>query len=200
MSESENNEEVTPTMKQMEEYDTLVYTYLEQAQKLFGNKTEYIFEGVSYNNSTPKVILADSYFLTGEKAYIIELNGNAVNDRKDGIFQLSHEVVHLLSPVEQDEEKGDLVNYLEEGMACYFSKVITEKETADLEYCELQFEKHEKYKKAYELLVSLLEIDNDALKKLRSVTEVISQIKPEDFETAGLKVDKELVNALLSKF
>ena len=200
MSESEHNEEVTPAMKQMEEYDTLVYTYLEEAQKLFGNKTEYIFEGVSYNNSTPKLILTDSCFLTGEKAYIIELNGNAVNDRKDGIFQLSHEVVHLLSPVEQDEDEGNLVNYLEEGMACYFSKSITEKETADLEYCQLQFEKHEKYKKAYELFVSLLEIDKDAIKKLRAITEVISQIKSEDFEAAGLKVDKELVNALLSKF
>jgi hypothetical protein len=200
MSDSEHNEEVTPTMKQMEEYDTLVSAYLEEAQKLFGNKTEYIFGGVSYNNSTPKVIVSDSCFLTGEKTYFIELNGNAVIDRKDGIFQLSHEVVHLLSPIEQDEEKGDLVNYLEEGMACYFSKIVTEKETADLEYCELQFEKHEKYKKAYELFVSLLQIDKDAVKKLRVVTEVISHIKPGDFETVGLKIDQELINALLSKF
>jgi hypothetical protein len=128
---------------------------------MFGLKIDYTYNGLSYHNHPPQTVLWESSLLTGEKAFIIKLNGKAINDRKDGIFQLSHEVVHLLAPVEQDE-----VNYLEVGMATYFSKVITERDTKDYEFCDLAMARHPKYLKAYQLYVSLIGIDNDAVKKL----------------------------------
>ena len=191
---------VLPQQKQMDEYAELIEKFIAEAEELFGEKTDYIFEGVAYHNGRPEVILSDSYFQTREKAYIVKLNGKAINDRKDGIFQLSHEAVHLWSPVQQDEEEGNEVNYLEEGMATWFSKRITERETNDLEYCGQEIEKNEKYKKAYELYLALIAIDKEAVKKLRGVTPFIARIKAEDFETAGIKADKKLIDVLLEKF
>ena len=189
-----------PKLDQLEEYNDLVKVYLEKAEEIFGKKTDYEFEGVTYRNGKPQVILSDTYFLTGVKAYVVKLSGHANDDRKDGIFQLSHEAVHLLSPVEQDEAEGNEVNYLEEGMATWFSKKITEEETKDLEYCDLAIAKDEKYEKAYGLYLKLIAIDKDAVKKLREIQPVIARILPEDFEKKGLKVDKEVINALLEKF
>ena len=105
-----------------------------------------------------------------------------------------------MSPVEQDEDEGNEVNYLEEGMATWFSKKITEEETKDFEYCEPAIAKDEKYKKAYDLYLKLIAVDKDAVKKLRALQPVIAQIQPGDFANAGLAVDKELIAALLEKF
>jgi hypothetical protein len=45
---------------------------------------------------------------------------------------------------------------LEEGMATYFSKIITERETKDYEFCAIMFGKSPNYLKAY--MLYLLEI------------------------------------------
>ena len=48
--------------------------------------------------------------------------------------------------------------------------------------------------------MALIEADKNAVKKLRTITPVIAQIKPEDFIKAGLKVDQQLIEGLLAKF
>jgi len=190
---------MSPEEQNIEDYKNLQVAFLSEAEEMFGPKTAYNFIGIFYHNFPPRMILHDTDFLTGEKFYKIELCGKAINDKKDGIFQLSHEVVHLLSPVEQNEDE-DLVNYLEEGMAVYFSKLITERETGDLEFCDTAMAKQPEYLKAYQLYLQLIDIDGEAVKKLRQITPVIANIKAEDFKDAGLDVKEELIIALLTKF
>jgi hypothetical protein len=187
-----------PREQNMQEYETLQYEYLAEAEQLFGPKTDYGYVGLEYHKFAPRTLLYSKNTETGRNFFQVQLFHKAADDRKDGIFQLSHEVVHLISPVEQIE--GYEVNYLEEGMATYFSKLITERETKDYDFCALAFGKSPQYLKAYMLYMSLVEADKDAVKKLREITPVIAQIRPDDFSKAGLKVDKELVDALLAKF
>ena len=189
-----------PTIQEqnMQDYQALQFDYLAEAEKMFGPKTQYEYSGLSYHNYAPRTVLCDSSILAGYHIFKIQLHGKAINDRKDGVFQLAHEVVHLLSPVEQVD--GNEVNFLEEGMATYFSKLITERETGDYEYCETEMAKHPKYLKAYQLYLSLIDVDKDAVKKLREIVPVIANIQPEDFAKAGLAVSPGLIAELLAKF
>lgn len=120
--------------KNQAEYPVLLKQYLAEAEVVFGPKTAYNFGILDYHNQRPMVILSERMLMeTFEIGFDLFLKSQALLDRKDGIFQLAHEVVHLLSPIEQDDNE---VNYLEEGMAGYFSKMVTERETGDLEYCD----------------------------------------------------------------
>jgi len=187
-----------PREQNMQDYERLQYEYLAEAEAIFGAKIDYGYVGLGYHKFAPRTLLYCKDTLTGKNFFQIELYRKALDDRKDGIFQLSHEVVHLLSPIEQVD--GNEVNYLEEGMATYFSKIITERETKDYEFCAIMFGKSLKYLKAYMLYSSLIAIDKEAVKKLRQITPVIAKIQPEDFIAAGLQVDDLLVEALLAKF
>jgi hypothetical protein len=193
------NKPMSPQEQNMEDYNKLQPLYLAEAEEMFGPKTDYNFIGIFYHNFPPRMIHHSTDFLSGERYFKIELCGKTINDKKGGIFELSHEIVHLLSPVEQKEDE-DLANYLEEGMAVYFSKLITERETGDLEFCDVAIAKDAKYLKAYELYLALIEIDKDAVKKLRDVTSVVAYIKPEDFVSAKLDVPDQLITDLLTKF
>jgi hypothetical protein len=143
--------------KNMQEYEILQYEYLAEAEQIFGPKIDYGYVGLGYHKFAPRTLLYSKDTLTGKNFFQIELYRKAADDRKDGIFQLSHEVVHLISPVEQVE--ANETNYLEEGMATWFSKIITERETKDYEFCALAFGKSPKYLKAYMLYMSLIEAD-----------------------------------------
>lgn len=182
----------------MDEIKKLQYVYLEEAEQLFGPKTEYQYGGLSYRRARPRVVLSEKHLIMGEKVFIIELDSMSINDRKEGIFQLSHEVVHLLSRVEQDEENE--VNYLEEGMATYFSRIITERETGDAAYCDAAIGKEATYLEAYTLYLQLISVDEYAVRKLREYCPVIANIQKAHFRQAGLQVRDELIDCLLLKF
>jgi hypothetical protein len=187
----------------MQAYEQLLPIFLAEAEELFGPKNDYTFIGIGYHNHPPRMYMFDKDPFSGEEYYKIDLYGvGAINDRKDGIFQLSHEVVHLLSPVPQDTDENDVnrVNYLEEGMATYFAKCVTERETADYDFCNNAMLKDEKYFTAYMRYQSLQEIDTEAVKKLRTIQPIIPLIQAEDFVAAGLDVPQNLINALLEKF
>jgi hypothetical protein len=179
-------------------YEILQYQYLAEAEQLFGPKTAYGYVGLEYHKFAPRTLLYSKDTATGKNFFQVELYRKALDDRKDGIFQLSHEVVHLISPIEQTA--GNEVNYLEEGMATYFSKIITERDTHDYDIFTAALAKSPKYLKAYLLYLSLIEADKDAVKKLRAITPVIANIQPGDVIKAGLNIDQKLIEALLAKF
>lgn len=108
----------------------------------------------------------------------------------------------MLSPVPQDTDSDDpnRVNYLEEGMATYFAKLVTEQETEDYDFCNKAMLKDEKYFTAYMRYLSLKKIDEEAVKKIRAVQPIIPLIQAQDFVTAGLDVPQNLIIALLEKF
>lgn len=53
----------------------------------------------------------------GKKQIIIQLTENSVNNEKRALFQLAHEVIHILSP----QVGRDTASVFEEGLAVYFS-------------------------------------------------------------------------------
>ncbi|WP_367209924.1 hypothetical protein [Sphingobacterium sp. R2] len=181
------------------ELEDLQYKYLKEAEIMFGNKIDYHYGGLSYYNGNPIVVDNGLDPETGKDSYKIMLNGiGAINDLTDGIFQLSHEVVHLISPVKQ--VAGREINYLEEGMAVYFSKVIIERDTGDLSFCQNAFKNNPKYLKALNLYQELISIDQYAVKKLRVKSPIIADITTTNFKEIGIKASEDLIGELLKKF
>ncbi len=180
-------------------YENLLPVLLKEAEDIFGRKTEYNYAGLTYHNYRPRVTLCETELQKGIKAFKVILNGKgAFQNKTDGIFQLSHEVIHLLSPTEQDE--GNEVNYLEEGMACHFAEMITKRETSDNDFCDKAISGFPKYQEALAIYNKLYDIDKDAVKKLRVVCPVIANIESSHFENIKLDVPKTLIQNLLKKF
>ncbi|MCX2584794.1 hypothetical protein [Pedobacter sp. MR22-3] len=189
--------EQTDTLEKLRE---LQVKYLMEAEELFGPKTECNFAGVMPGNvSSPKFCYAAVPYDRSKKAFMIIINlSNAEKNFKDGILQISHEVVHMLSPEKDDNDKA--VNYLEEGMATYFSKIITDRETSDQEFATSAIKGKEKYNEAFELYLSLHEIDKDAVKKLRLVNPSLASLTALDFRQTDIKIEEEMIERLLRKF
>jgi tetratricopeptide (TPR) repeat protein len=179
-------------------YPELLEQYLAEAEVIFGPKITYIMGEIKYHNDGPMVYPSDEILMTQfEPGYDVYLKSQALLDLKDGIFQLSHEVVHLLSPVPQDESP---CNYLEEGMAVHFSKAITERDTGDVTYGDQSLALRPNYQQAYSLYQQLIALDPDAVKKLREKEAIIGDIKPEHFRDAGIDASDQLIAELLTTF
>lgn len=186
----------------MHDYIVLQQMLLEEAEKLFGGKTEYIYAGLSYHNSSPCVSLMQDKNEHGKSAYGIMLFGKGAVDRTDGILQLSHEVIHLLSPQEWTDETK--MTNLEEGLAVHFSETVLNREANGKEYFARALKRAEvdnqRYIQAYEMYIKLHQIDKDAVKKLRAISPYISLIKPEHFDIAGINANSCLIIKLLNGF
>lgn len=182
-----------------EEYEEMLINFRAEAEKLFGRRTKYQLDPIGYRNEdTPETTMLLNDPLYGGITFKVWLNECVLTNLKECIFQLSHEVVHLLSPVEQSE--GNEVNYLEEGMAVYLSKRITERECKDYNYCNAAIAKLPAYYQAYMRYMSLVEIDPKAIAKVRKYQTVIGSLQYDDFLKAGIAVPKELADLLLEKF
>lgn len=184
----------------LEHLRKLQVDYLFEAEKMFGAKIDCEFEGVIPGNVTsPKFTYATVPYDRSRKAFMIVLNlTGAEHNTKDAILQLSHEVVHMLSPVK--DENDNAVNYLEEGIATYFSKYITDRDTSDSEFAIGAIKSRENYHEAYELYLSLHQADENTIKKLRLVNPNLSSLTREDFSNAGLNIQDSLIELLLRKF
>jgi len=98
------------------EYTKLVPEILERVQSLYGKKAKkWEFNEICYEPDGPYL----SYPKSNTSAYPIEfkvnitLQSGAKSNYDEGIFQISHEVIHLLSPTGDNEtnkrEKNELL-------------------------------------------------------------------------------------------
>jgi hypothetical protein len=180
-----------------QKYNVLQPEIFREVQELFGEKTgDYEFNGIEYAEGGPFMSVPEACLMAVPREYKININLDlsARENYTRGLFQLSHEVVHLLSPSDEP-----ITNNLEEGAAVYFSKLYTERETGDLTIFETPTRKTG-YRYAYCLVCQLLAIDRDAIKNLRKQQPDFREISPADFVAAGLKADDELITALLATF
>ncbi|MFA6082736.1 hypothetical protein [Mucilaginibacter sp.] len=103
------------------EYTRLVPGILEQAQSLYGKKVKkWEFNEICYEPDGLYLSYPESN-TTGhpiEYKVNITLHSGAKTNHDEGIFQLSHEVINLLSPNGDNE-----TNNLEEGHAVYFKSL-----------------------------------------------------------------------------
>ena len=91
----------------------------------------------------------------GRKDVIIQLTKSTSCNIKQALFQVSHEVVHLLSP----NGKQNKTSVLEEGIATYFSIYYLNFIGFNLD--PSQYINLDKYKKAYEAVNNLYELYQD---------------------------------------
>ena len=185
--------------KQHQEYLKLYKKILIEVEEMYGKRLNKLkFGTIIYNGSEPGLDYT-RYFnaVPRENKVDIRLSIGALNNRTKGIFQLSHEVVHLLSPLNSSDEQ--ITNNLEEGAAVYFSKVYTKRETGD----EANFNAPNTktgYLYAYKLVEQLLILDPQSIKMLREKQPYFTKVVEGDFEKAGIKIDKNFVAELIANF
>lgn len=166
---------------------TYALKYLLEAETLYGERTkDYIFGGVELNeNGPPKVWYPYSKFV------VIQVSQSTSINVKQAIFQIAHEVVHVISP-----NGLTTTNNLEEGLSTYFSKVVTDRDTSDVTYA-MNSITPTKYFYPYELVTKLIIARPDAIKELRKIQPIIGKITKQDFQTAGLNIDESLIDELV---
>jgi hypothetical protein len=104
------------------------------------------------------------------------------------LFQLAHEVVHLLSP---SGKRNQALN-LEEGFAAIFSREMLAK--YNIGYCPGAVE--DRYRAAHEDVRLLLTLDAHAIKKVRQIEPRLWKITPEIVTQAVPQVDAQLAARL----
>ncbi|WP_084448066.1 hypothetical protein [Hymenobacter roseosalivarius] len=158
---------------------TYALEFLHKAEHLFGSKTNhYTFGGVEVAaNATPMVW----YPVIGGHQYIMaQVTPDALEDNREAMFQLSHEMVHVLSP-----NGKPFTNNIEEGLAAWFSIRMTEEFAHDRSYAE-QSVATSAYSYPCQLVTNLLLIEPDAIRRLRMVQPVLGLVTAADFVAAGL--------------
>lgn len=131
------------------------------------------------------------------EAYIVaRLHDSVLNSLPQAIFQLSHEMVHVLC----DGGPHKTAIQLEEGFAVWFSKLATDRDSGYPNYADVSIAADVTYQGAFNLVTQLLGIDSDAIKKLRGVQPKLGSVSAADFKSAGLVVPDTLVSDLLAPF
>ncbi|MFD2247288.1 hypothetical protein [Pontibacter ruber] len=166
---------------------TYATKYLAEAESLYGPRmTNYIYAGIELvAEGGPRT------WYPQNKYVVIQLTHSTASNLRQGIFQLSHEVIHLLSP-----NGMSTTNNLEEGLATLFSKKVTDRDTGDEDYAEISIAPT-KYYYPYTLVSQLLDINPDAVIELRKVQPMISSITKGDFLKANLEIPEELIEELV---
>src|SRR5262245_5733083 len=103
----------------------------------------------------------------------IRLTLSALNDLNEALWQLAHEVVHIIGPVERGK-----ANNLEEGVATHFALNIThytDKSRVAI-FRQMVQQASSRYRSALQDCEALLQIDSDIIKKLRKQQPYLSRI------------------------
>lgn len=124
----------------------------------------------------------------------IRLGHETFFDEKRAVYQLAHECVHLLAPVKLGEAK-----VIEEGLATAFSEDIIEEWLGEKN--KAGYTKDQRYRDAASHVRQLLQVEPDAIRHLRGVEPVFSNMTAATFADADLaQVPQQLIAALLASF
>ena len=171
--------------------------YIAIAEELFGPMcSEWKYIGTEFNDMGPHL-----RYYPDSRSVAISLSEKARNDEIQLHFQLSHEVCHLLYPttcVETSKQEKTIT--LNEGVSTYFSILAIEQFGVATEIIQNLRDCSPNYYDALALTCQLIEADNQAILKLRSVQPKLNEIEPQDFEMAGLDIPEELKSKLLGTF
>ena len=169
---------------------------LREAEKRYGERDHHwTILGVEFTaNGQPQVWYPFSN--DDEKFIIVQLTQKASCDDKEALFQLSHEVIHLLSPTGGDQQ----ASVFEEGLAAYFSIQFLNQQNfqASKDYIQTTG-----YKEAYEAVAMLYQQEEDVDKKieiLRLENNGLSNISKAQFMQAFPNIDEGLAEQLAGKF
>ena len=117
-----------------------------------------------------------------------------MTDRQYAYYELAHECIHLLAPTGKRD-----ANFLEEGLAVYFSRWYTHYIFGEGWWMSDEFT-NSAYARAFTLVEQLLNLDADMIKKFREVQPVISRITAEQMLNRSPTIPRELAYALEQRF
>ncbi len=109
----------------------------------------------------------------------------------EAFFQLAHEAVHLLCPVDERN-----VNNLEEGAAEAFALNFVRVELGRFDYEQ----KIPSYQRAYDAVKPLLDGDPDCIRRLRQINRCLATVTKAQLKEAIPWIDDDTVEFLLSPF
>jgi hypothetical protein len=165
---------------------TILGKALQEAEKCFGPRDKsYTILGVEICENCER---AQVWFPVSKKYLVIQLNQVNLGS---AIYQMAHEVIHCISPIAPGS-----TSILEEGLAVYFSDLFSQKYGCVSVICT----EDSAYLKAESLVIDLLKIDKDVIKKVRKIQPVISKITVKNFRKVNKKIPKKLLEELCQEF
>jgi len=159
---------------------------MREAESLYGPRDKnYFFAGFEFCKDAPQL-----WYPGNCMRVVMQLNINAMNDAGLAAYQLSHEVIHLLSPT-----GGRNANVMEEGLALYFSEYFSGKNGFPNIRCTIP-----SYIDARNHVLELLKKDKDAIRTLRTIEPCISKITADQICERYPDISPILAKLLTSKF
>jgi hypothetical protein len=122
---------------------------------------------------------------------------SALNDLDEALWQLAHETVHILGPVEREK-----ANNLEEGVATRFALNIThyrDKSRVAI-FRQVVQQASPRYRSALQDCEAPLQIDSDIIKKLRKQQPYLSRITAKQILDVLPNCDPTLADRLTGRF
>ena len=181
--------------------DEWLELFLVEAETLFGPRlfptmqqpTKIFFDG-----NRPGMVFGEKDEDGKFKQFLIKLSKNAQTDIQRSLYQLSHESVHLLSPVPWED------TMLEEGIACWYEVHWARKcptsfpaWAQNVTYYEFQ---HKKYSEAKRLVTELLELDKTCIRRMREIEPQLGKITASLILQTVPNADPEAAKALVKKW
>ena len=159
---------------------------LSQAEQQFGSRDpSYFYAGHEFIDGNP------STWYPGDRGHIvIQLGQQCQTDFVRAIYQLSHEVIHLLAPT-----GGQRANNLEEGLATWFSEEYCRRATGQTLKAALPC-----YQRASDLVQRMLAHDSSCIKSMRQEEPFISRITKPTFQRHCSCLSDDEVEFLLERF
>lgn len=174
---------------------TYTYTMLNEITRRYGPRdNNWLMCGIEFHNDVPQVWYPGAAKESTKGYIVIMLSAEAFSDPKQAVYQLAHECVHTLNTV-----IGVNAPVLEEGLATVFSEDMIEQwfgETDKRAYTD-----DVRYRDAAANVRKLLQLEPDAIKRLREKQPVFKLMTATTFADAGLsQVPQPLVDELLRTF
>jgi len=163
---------------------TLLSTMLNDAEQLFGPRDmSYTPVGIEYHGDRPKI-----WYPGTNKHISIILTDNAREDTAQAIFQLAHEVVHILSPT-----NGSNAPVIEEGLSALFQERANQIYNLNLRLVS------QPYIQATQFANGLLKGQPNIIKTLRKIEPTFSKWTPR-FLVAEGNISLKLAEQLCEPF
>jgi hypothetical protein len=124
---------------------------------------------------------------------LVRLSNTALNSARETRYQLAHEAVHLLAP---SRGKGRVI---EEGVAVIHSEIAVERKHGTRKYSRRFDVKTKAYDEAAEAVERLLDIDPNAIRKLRHQEPYFDRLTHQHFAIFP-GIEAALIDTLLAPF
>jgi hypothetical protein len=178
--------------------DTLVDNLRAESEILFGKPmNDWQYLGVEFRDDGPSLL----YYPESGNITIC-LSNHVKTDGRQLIFQLSHEVCHLLYPSKTLTENSTIrPTVLNEGISTYF-QIKKMEDFFELGQATIDSLKvlNPNYFEAYILVNTLIAQDPESIKKLRNQKPRINEIEPNDFNVLNFEISDQIKNRLVAIF